>query len=134
MVHDWGGMIGMAYAARHPERIARLVVLNTAAFHLPASKPFPWPLWLCRDTPLGAWLVRGLNAFCRGTAPDRLHAPADAARRPRRLPRPLRLVGQPDRRSIRFVQDIPLRPGDRAYDLVTADRRTAWPCSPTCRC
>ena len=44
VVHDWGGMIGMAYAARHPERIARLVVLNTAAFHLPA-KPFPWPLW-----------------------------------------------------------------------------------------
>ena len=54
VLHDWGGMIGMAYAARHPERIARLVVLNTAAFHLPAAKSFPWPLWLCRDTPLGA--------------------------------------------------------------------------------
>ena len=23
VLHDWGGMIGMAYAARHPERIAR---------------------------------------------------------------------------------------------------------------
>ena len=31
-------MIGMAYAARHPERIARLVVSNTAAFHKPASQ------------------------------------------------------------------------------------------------
>ena len=41
IVHDWGGMIGMAYAARHPERIARLVVTNTAAFHLPASKRLP---------------------------------------------------------------------------------------------
>ena len=91
-------MIGMAYAARHPERIARLVVLNTAAFHLPAAKSFPWPLWLCRNTPLGAWLVRGLNAFCRGTAVDRLHQAADAARRPRGLRRPLRLVGEPDRR------------------------------------
>src|ERR1700730_9125742 len=37
VVHDWGGMIGMTYAARHPERIARLVILNTAAFPLPPS-------------------------------------------------------------------------------------------------
>ena len=41
VLHDWGGMIGMAWAARHPERIARLVILNTAAFHLPAEKKFP---------------------------------------------------------------------------------------------
>src|SRR5262249_39567027 len=66
--HARGGAVGMAFAARHPGRVARLVVLNTAAFHLPKSKPFPWPLWVCRDTPLGAWVVRGLNAFCRGTA------------------------------------------------------------------
>ena len=32
VLHDWGGMIGMAYALRHPEKIARLVVMNTAAF------------------------------------------------------------------------------------------------------
>ena len=32
VVHDWGGMIGMAYAVRHPERIKRLVILNTGAF------------------------------------------------------------------------------------------------------
>jgi haloalkane dehalogenase len=37
-MHDWGGMIGMAYAARFPERIGRLVMLNTAAFHLPKPK------------------------------------------------------------------------------------------------
>src|SRR6476661_3104523 len=38
VLHDWGGMIGMAYAVRHPERIARLVFLNTGAFHLPETK------------------------------------------------------------------------------------------------
>ena len=42
IVHDWGGMIGMAYATLHPEKIKRLVILNTGAFHLPESKPFPW--------------------------------------------------------------------------------------------
>ena len=31
IVHDWGGMIGMTYASRFPERIGRLVLLNTAA-------------------------------------------------------------------------------------------------------
>ncbi len=118
VVHDWGGMIGMTYAARHPERIARLVVLNTAAFHLPPSKPFPWPLRVCRDTPLGAWVVRGLNAFARGTAR------IGCAHHP--MPRAVRdaYIAPYDswehRIAIhRFVQDIPLRPGDRCYHTVT---------------
>ncbi|HEY0983803.1 MAG TPA: alpha/beta fold hydrolase, partial [Schlesneria sp.] len=29
VVHDWGGMIGMAFATEFPERIKRLVLLNT---------------------------------------------------------------------------------------------------------
>jgi pimeloyl-ACP methyl ester carboxylesterase len=33
--HDWGGMIGFAWAVRNPDRIARCVVLNTAAFPMP---------------------------------------------------------------------------------------------------
>src|SRR5207253_5527845 len=38
VLHDWGGMIGMGFASRRPERIKRLIVLNTAAFHLPQGK------------------------------------------------------------------------------------------------
>ena len=118
VVHDWGGMIGTAYAARHPDRIARMVVLNTAGFHMPGDKTFPWALHLCRDTPLGALTVRGLNAFARGTA--------WIGCKNRRMPRSLRdAYAAPydawaSRIAIhRFVQDIPLRPGDRAYDLVS---------------
>jgi cis-3-alkyl-4-acyloxetan-2-one decarboxylase len=123
VVHDWGGMIGMAYAARHPERIARLVILNTGAFPLPASKPFPWPLKICRDTKLGAWLVRGQNAFAR------IAARVGCKRRP--MSKDLRdaYVAPYDSwanriATLRFVQDIPLGPGDRAFELVrkTADR------------
>ena len=29
IVHDWGGMIGTTWAARNPDRIKRIVVLNT---------------------------------------------------------------------------------------------------------
>ena len=118
VVHDWGGMIGMAYAARHPERISSIVVMNTAAFHMPAAKSFPWALWFCRDTPIGSWLVRGLNGFALGTALIGCTK--------RRMPRQIRqaYVAPYDswehRIAIhRFVQDIPLRPGDRSYELVS---------------
>src|SRR5690348_6493385 len=68
VMHDWGGIIGMTYAARHPERIARLIVWNSVAFHKPRAKSFPWALSIVRDSPLGSWLVRRLNLFVRGTA------------------------------------------------------------------
>src|SRR3954471_23807014 len=29
VVHDWGGPIGLRFAVEHPDRVARLVVLNT---------------------------------------------------------------------------------------------------------
>ena len=63
VVHDWGGMIGMGFAARHPERIKRIVASNTGAFPLPESKRLPWSLWLGRNTRLGtvARTSRALN-------------------------------------------------------------------------
>lgn len=66
IVHDWGGMIGMAYATRYPEKIKRLVISNTAAFHIPEGKQIPWQLKLSRTMIIGALLIQGLNAFCRG--------------------------------------------------------------------
>ena len=118
VVHDWGGMIGMAYATRHPERIRRLVVLNTAAFHLPADKKLPWALWLCRNTPLGALLVRGCNAFSFAASfvGCKRHPMPPSLRRAYRAPYDSwanRIA------TLRFVQDIPLRPGDPGYDIVS---------------
>jgi pimeloyl-ACP methyl ester carboxylesterase len=118
MVHDWGGMIGMGWAHRHPELVARLVLLNTAAFGLPSSKRLPASLWLARNTAIGAVLVRGLNAFCLG-------ATRMAVTR-RALPREVRdgLCAPYDswanrRAVLRFVQDIPLRPGDPGFEIIS---------------
>jgi haloalkane dehalogenase len=118
VLHDWGGMIGMAWAARHPGRVKRLVVLNTAAFHLPKSKRFPWALWLGRSTRLGAWLILRHNAFCRAAAR------VGVKRGP--LPPDVRAAylapyGTPAHRLavLRFVQTIPLRPGDPGYEIVS---------------
>jgi cis-3-alkyl-4-acyloxetan-2-one decarboxylase len=118
VMHDWGGMIGMTYAARHPDRVARLVVCNTAAFHKPAAKPFPLALAICRDWSLGAIMVRGLNAFCVGTAW------IGCNRRPMAHDLRAAYVAPYDSWKhriaiLRFVQDIPLLPGDRSFGLVS---------------
>ena len=68
IVHDWGGMIGTSWATRNSERIRGLVVLNTAAFHMPSDKTLPWQLFLARNTSLGSLLVRGFNAFSVGAS------------------------------------------------------------------
>ena len=118
VLHDWGGMIGMAYAARHPERIGRIIASNTGAFPLPSSKRLPWSLWLGRNTRLGAWLILKWNAFCR------LATRWAVARKP--LPPDVKSMylmpyDSPEHRVavLKFVQTIPLRASDPGYDIVT---------------
>ncbi len=63
VVHDWGGPIGLRMAVEHPERIERIVILDTGLFtgHQPMSEA-----WLAfrdftartEDLPVG-FLVRG---------------------------------------------------------------------------
>ena len=116
VVHDWGGMIGMAYAVRHPERIKKLVILNTGAFFLPQGKSFPWALRLCR-TPLGALLIRGGNAFARAAAwVGCKRNPMDAKMRAA-YTAPYN-SWQNRIATLRFVQDIPLAPGDKAWQTA----------------
>ena len=67
VLHDWGGFIGMAYALRHPERICRFVLMNTAAFLPPPGKPIPIILKLIRGLkPFAVLAVQGFNLFARG--------------------------------------------------------------------
>ena len=117
-VHDWGGMIGFGWALKHSARVKRIVILNTAAFTLPPAKAMPWQLRLGRDSLLGAGLIRGFNAF------------ADGATRfgvINKMPTDVRAAynapydNWANRIStLRFVQDIPLSPSDRAWSLVDA--------------
>jgi haloalkane dehalogenase len=119
VVHDWGGMIGMAAASRMPERVARLVILNTAAFGLPDTKPLPKRLGLVRNSALGAMLVTRFNAFARGathmavTRRKMEKRVADAYCAP---------YDTPENRvaTLRFVQDIPLEPGEPGFDTVSS--------------
>lgn len=116
IAHDWGGMIGFAWAVRHPERIARTVILNTAAFPLPADKKMPAALRLVRDTALGAFLVRRFNAFSAIAARVAFKKPVSReVRRAYTLP-----YDTPANRiaTLRFVQDIPLAESDPGFDIL----------------
>lgn len=116
VVHDWGGMIGFAWAVQHPERIARTVIMNTAAFPLPPSKRMPAALSLVRDTRLGAFLVQRFNAFAGIAARVGFRKPvAPEVRAAYTLP-----YDSPANRiaTLRFVQDIPLSAQDIGYDIL----------------
>jgi len=122
VVHDWGGMIGMAVAARRLERIQRIVVLNTSAFHLPKSKSFPWPLRMVR-TPLGPLMVQRFNAFAS------IAARVGVKRAPL-SPEVRKAYTAPYDSwanriaTLRFVQDIPLQAGDSGHEIVTRVQET----------
>jgi haloalkane dehalogenase len=114
-LHDWGGAIGMGYAERHPERVKRFVIFNTAAF--PASR-IPFRINLCKLPIFGTLAVRMCNAFA-GLAPSMA-----CARQERMTPDVKAGYLAPydsyaHRIAIlRFVQDIPMSPAHPTYRLL----------------
>lgn len=105
VVHDWGGAIGMGFAGRHPDKIARIVVLNTAAF---LSDRIPRRIALCRLPIIGPLLIRGCNGFAR---PATVMATARKGGLPPPVSRGYLLPYGTWRdrvATLRFVQDIPM--------------------------
>ncbi len=116
IMHDWGGPIGMTYAARHPSRIGKLIVLNSTAFLLPPGKALHWSLSLCRNSQVAQFFILRFNAFARIAGYFGFRKPM-----PRGIRRAYR--GPYDSwknriATLRFVQDIPLTPTDPSYGLL----------------
>ncbi len=62
--HDWGGPIGLRWAADNPDRVAGLFILNTVAHAVERGQlRVPAPLRLIRTRGLGEVAVKGLDAF-----------------------------------------------------------------------
>ncbi|TDI10969.1 MAG: alpha/beta fold hydrolase [Acidobacteria bacterium] len=122
IMHDWGGAIGMTYAARHPSRIGRLIVLNTAAFLLPPGKSLHWSLSLCRDSRVVQFFILRFNAFARMAGYLGCQQPM-----PREIRRAYRGPYDSWRNRIatlRFIQDIPLTPTDLSYGLLQQTQKS----------
>jgi len=117
ILHDWGGMIGMAYAVRHPERIRRLILLNTYAFLPPADYRVPLSgQFIRRAGPLASLAVLGLNLFSVGAL--YLASRKGLAKEVKRgLTAPYNCWNHRFA-VLRFVLDIPLSPKDSSYHLA----------------
>jgi pimeloyl-ACP methyl ester carboxylesterase len=117
VVHDWGGMIGLAWALGQMDRIARIVILNTAGFFPPANKPIPRRLRLIRSgSPLIRSAVLRFNLFARG-------ALVMAPRKPLRADVRAGLLAPYDSprhrlATLKFVEDIPLCANDPSGGVV----------------
>jgi len=118
VAHDWGGMIAMAWATAHPERVERIALMNTAAFPMPNDMRFPGVLRFTR-TAVGSLLVRGGNAFALG-ASHLCTARTPMSRAVRRAYRAPYDSWAHRIATLRFVQDIPLDPRDPSYAIVEA--------------
>ncbi len=117
VLHDWGGIIGMALAVRRPESIGRIIILNTAAFFPPAGKRLPLCLRVIRDiTAFSIPAVLGLNLFALGAlfmaAKKRMPAAVKAG-----LIAPYNCWNNRIA-TLKFVQDIPVHPRDPSYTMV----------------
>lgn len=63
VMHDWGGPIGLGYAARHPDALAGLVLLNTWAFTEKEPMKLPLAYKALRARGLGDLLTVRRNLY-----------------------------------------------------------------------
>jgi pimeloyl-ACP methyl ester carboxylesterase len=117
IVHDWGGMIGLAWALDNLDRIDKIVITNTAGFLLPKDKRFPLRLWLIKYLSwFGVPAVLGLNAFARGALYMGSNTPLSPSVK-KGLTAPYnswknRIA------TLKFVQDIPIDKKDKSFCIV----------------
>lgn len=117
VLHDWGGMIGMAYAVKFPERVRRIVLMNTAAFLPPGGKKLPFRLRLARNTGLlSTVMILGFNLFaCSAARMASRKKLADDVRTGFTAPYD---NWRNRTATLKFVQDIPISEKDPSYPIV----------------
>jgi len=117
VVHDWGGMIGMAYAVKNPDKIRKIVITNSAAFFPPEGKHLPLSLKILKNSKIFAAIaVQGFNLFALGA----LYM-ASKKRLTKEVKKGLTIPYNCWKNRIatlKFVQDIPLTKKDISYKLV----------------
>jgi haloalkane dehalogenase len=113
-VHDWGGPVGLGFAIRHPNRIKRLILMNTWAFARWPGGPLPRLIELIRS-PRGEAFIMGRNGYVRhalmGTTahPDLLtETVMDAYLAPFRIPESRRAL-------LCWSRDIPVTADEASY-------------------
>jgi cis-3-alkyl-4-acyloxetan-2-one decarboxylase len=113
--HDWGGGIGMGAAVAAPERFARFVLMNTAAFR---SSLCPRRIHICHIPVVGPVGIQGMNLFVRAAlrmAMEKHERMTPAVRAGYLAP----YDSWSNRVAVyRFVMDIPLSPKHPTYQTL----------------
>lgn len=114
VLHDWGGPVGLGFATRHPERIKRLILLNTWAFAPWPAGPFPRLLELIRSARGESFVLQKngyLEPAIRGTTYHPEHL-TETIMQAYRAPFPT-----PESRlaTLCWSQDIPVQETDVSY-------------------
>lgn len=117
---DWGGPVGLGWATRNPEKVERLVLLNTWAMRSEGLLKFPLSFRLLRSPGVGEILIQKHNLWVErfialGMAKrDRV---TETLLEAYRAPFPF-----PDDRAaiLRFMRMVPMRGGDESYETMGA--------------
>ena len=116
VAHDWGGPISLGWALAHRDKLAGVVLTNTAV-HQPSGSPAPALIRLVSSRGVLGLVTRRTQVFLRGTL---------ALAHPR-LPADVRAgylapyAGAARRRAITgFVEDIPLDPAHPSWARLQA--------------
>jgi pimeloyl-ACP methyl ester carboxylesterase len=118
IMHDWGAMIGMAYAMKNPDSIKKLVILNSFAFHFPIEKKLPLNMRILRNTEMGGAIARHFNLF---TSASSLFGCTRKIMEPELRQAYIAPYDSWENRIAiqRFLQDIPLEEEHQTFDLVS---------------
>ncbi len=119
VVHDWGGAIGFGFAARHPELIGKITILNTGAF---ASDRIPARIALCKAPIIGPLIVRGFNGFAWPATWMAMHrrSLSDAEQRGYLFPH----GSWAERVAVSaFVRDIPMSSAHESWSTLSTTER-----------
>lgn len=121
VMHDWGAVIGMGFAVRHPEKIARLVVLNSSAFSM---SWLPLRLFFLRLPWLNDKLTRGLNLYLKASLfMSSYRGLPSTVKKGYKFP----YQSYEDRIAIlRFLQDIPLDPEHISFEVLLEIEHGLW--------
>lgn len=72
--HDWGGIVAWAVAARHPERLSRLIILNAPHADTVKAEMRAHPAQILRSLYVGFFRFRAFRRHCSGRSGSALCA------------------------------------------------------------
>ena len=121
VMHGWGGAIAMGLAGRHPEKIERLIILNSSAFSM---SMLPLRLSIFRVPWLNDKLVRDLNLYLNiALNVFSQKNMSSIVKKGFKFPYQTR----DDRIAIlRFIQDVPVDPEHISFEALLEIEHSLW--------